>query len=258
MLGENPAKLTFFSDKLKQYAYDVQGIDRTQAEIGQPDYMKEGFSIPSLPDWVPIPGYKGKDGLKYLMADLPYADMYNGFTDYLSSFLPITRNFIETFGFHKLLYTGAPVGEGHMVRLGGIFNAPVIRDIVSAMPWAMKGPDGNVYLPDDIENVLNAAPIYTKFRNWALADENRVEQRFSGLVSLMAGVNVRQADPSAAELDFYYNEVQPLLQMYRDMGVTFPTAQQFAKAGSVSAPLNSAVYQPPENGVLYSGAGAAA
>jgi hypothetical protein len=254
MLGENPAKMTFISQKLKSYAYDVAGVDQTAAEVNQPEFMKQTFTVP-IPDWVPFVGSKGPDGLKYLMADLPYNDLYNGLNDYWSAALPVVRNIFESYGLHESVFTGAPL-KGRMVQLSGIWNAPGIRDALSAMPFIQKGPDGNIYIPDTFENVLTAWPIYSRFRNFMEADPNRVQQRLSGLFSMIAGVSLRPADATQAELDFYYNEVDPLLQQYRDMGVNFPDAGQFAKAGATLNPTTVAAYAPPADGVLFKPGGA--
>jgi hypothetical protein len=251
MLAENPARTVFVSQKMKSYIYDVQGIDQEQAELKQPEFMKETFAVP-IPDWVPLIGSKGSDGLKYAIADLPYSDLYNGLNDYMSAALPVVRNIFESYGLHQQMFTGKPL-TGRMNRLSGIWNTPGIRDIITALPWAMKGPDGNVYIPDQLENVLTAVPIYSRFRNFMEADEARVEARMSGVFSMLAGIGVREDNATQAELDFYYNELEPLLAQYRDMGVVFPSAQDFAEAANVVAPLTAAQYTPPANGVLYEG-----
>lgn len=246
MLAEEPAKLALVTDKLKNFAYDVAGYDRQAAETQMPDYMKQTLSIP-VPSWVPFVGSKGPDAIKYAMFDLPYNDLYNGLNDYISSALPIGRNLIESYGFKTQAFTGRPLGDGKMVKLSGAFNLPVIRDLLAATPWAMKGPDGGIYMPDTIENVLTAFPIYSKFRNFAEADEARVEQRLGGLFSMIAGMQIREADFIQAELDFFYNEVEPLLTTYRDMGVVFPNAQDFVSASDTLVQPELAAFSPTNN-----------
>ena len=238
-LAENPARTTFFSEKLKRSIYDAQGVDQTQAEMGQLDFQKQTLSVP-IPSWVPVFGSKpGVDGMKFAAFDLPYTDLYTGLNDYISAGLPVFRNLIESYGFEKQAFTGKPL-TGRMVKLSG-FGAlgaqiPVVGQILSGLGFTKKGADGEYYIHDRLENVLSAFPIYSRFRNFMEADPRRVQARASGILSMITGIGVKASDTTGAELDFYYNEVEPILQQYRDMGVVFPNAQDFVRGAQVVSP----------------------
>lgn len=227
MLAENPAKLTAV-DKVKGWAYDTQGIDRANAELQMPEWMKETMSLP-IPSWVPVFGSKGPDAIKYAMFDLPYNDLYSGLNDYMSSALPMVRNVLESWGLHKQTFTGRDL-TGRMVPLSGAFNIPGVRDVLGAMPFAHKSATGEVFISDQVENVLTGFPIFSKFRNFLESDPARVSQRYGGLLSSIAGIGVRGSDFTQAELAFYNDEVAPALQALRDQGVVFPTTDDFAHA----------------------------
>lgn len=232
MLAENPAKLTLVHDKLKRYAFEAQGIDYEEAKLQMPDYMQESLAIP-IPSWVPVVGSKDKDALKFAMFDLPYADLYNGLDEYMSSALPIGRNILESYGFHQTLFSGTPLA-GNYKPLSGVFNVPGIRDILHAAKLTKRGPDGQEYMEDRLQNVLMAWPIFSRFRNFTESDPARVDSRVGGLFSMMAGVGIKQGDYTNAELDFYYNEVQPLLDQYRSLGIQLPTVDDF-QSGEVGS-----------------------
>lgn len=233
MMAENPGKLTAVTEKAKNYAFDVQGVSRQEAELSMPEYMKESFAVP-IPSWVPFVGSKGEDALHYAVMDLPYADVYNGLNDYISAALPYGRNLLESYGFNKQAFTGKPL-EGGKVRLSGFMGNPVMGKMLELAGVAEKGADG-YFIDDRVENVLAGFPIYSKFRNFIEADEARVDARLGGVISTIAGVGIREADATQAELDFYYNEVEPLVQQYRDMGVQFPTTQDFARGADAVSP----------------------
>ncbi|MEM2973893.1 MAG: hypothetical protein QXS50_07070, partial [Candidatus Caldarchaeum sp.] len=124
---------------------------------------------------------------------------------------------------------------------------------LSKTPVVKKGADGRDYMDDRIENVLTAWHIFSRFRNFVEADPQRVEARLGGLLSTIAGVNLREADFVQAELDFFYNEVEPVLQAYRDMGVKFPNARDFVDAGEALVGPRLPDFQLPESGVLLTG-----
>lgn len=253
-LAENPAATTLIADKAKTAVYDSQGIDRQQAELQQPAWMKGSLAVP-IPSWVPLIGSKGKDAMKFAMLDLPYGDLYNGLQDYLSSTLPVVRNVLESYGLEKTVFSGRPL-EGRMQPLSGAFNIPGVRDLLSAVGVASKGPDGNLYIEDKLQNVLMAFPIYSRFRNFVEGDPDRAASRVGSMFSMIAGLGIREGDATDAELDFYYNEVEPLLQQYRDMGVQFPTADDFQSesVGSALGTYASTNQIGDENGLVTQGA----
>lgn len=233
MLAEHPGLLTV-PDKLKTAVYEAQGLDREKAEMQQPAWMKESLALP-VPSWVPLFGSKDKNNLKFLLFDLPYSDLHNGLTDYLSSALPVVRNVIESYGVGSTVFSGRPL-TGEFAELSGVFNIPGVRDVLVAANLARRGQDGKVYIEDKMQNVLMGWPIYSRFRNFVEGEPERVEARLGGLFSMLAGFNLRDGDYVEAELDFFYNEVRPLLDMYRSLGVEFPSFQD-VQSGSVGSAL---------------------
>jgi hypothetical protein len=233
-LAENPEILTL-PNKLQEAAYGAMGLDPTDERAKMPTWMRQGFAVP-LPDWLPFIGSDTKNGhVAYAMLDLPFTDLYKGLTDYLSSGLPIIRNLIESYGVNRSLFTGAPL-EGRMKPLGGVFALPGISQMLTATGVAKRGADGQVYMDDRLENVLTAWPIYSRFRNFISGDPARLENRWGAIFSMTAGLPVRTQDPedvTATEAAFYYEEVYPLLQSYKDMGYAFPSVDQMRAAGMV-------------------------
>ena len=232
MLAENPAQLTLVHDKLKRWAFESQGLDYETAQLQMPDYLRETLAVP-IPSWMPAVGSKDKDALKFAMFDLPYADLYNGLDEYMSSALPIVRNVLESYGFKQTLFSGQPL-SGEYKPLSGVFNIPGVRDILNTAGITKRGPDGTEYIDDRLQNVLMAWPIFSRFRNFTESSPDRVDARTGGLFSMMAGVGIKQGSYTDAELDFFYNEVQPLLDQYRSLGIQLPTVDDF-QSGSVGA-----------------------
>ncbi len=224
MLAENPGLMTAIADKGQTFVYAAQGLDRYDSERNMPQWMREVYRIP-VPKGIPFIGEKT------MMLDLPFADLYNGLRDYLSSGLPYIRNVAESYGIQQSIYTGAPLGE-KMVPLSGIWNIPGIRDVLRALPWAQEGADGGVFIPDTLENVLGAVPIYARYRNFMLADPNRVEHRTSALFSALLGFSLREEDATAAEQAFYWEELVPTIQRLKSMGYEFPTAEELEAMGT--------------------------
>jgi hypothetical protein len=180
-----------------------------------------------------VVGSKDKDALKFAMFDLPYSDLYNGLNDYMSSGLPVVRNVLESYGFKQTLFSGKEL-SGKYVPLSGAFNLPGVRDILSAAGLAQKGADGQLFMQDKVQNVLMGWPIFSRFRNFTESDPERVDARVGGLFSTMAGVGIREGDYTSAELDFFYNEVQPLLDQYKSLGIQLPTMDDI-QSGEVGA-----------------------
>jgi len=164
--------------------------------------------------------------------DLPYTDLYNGARDYFSAGFPVLRNIFESFGSKQNTFTGAPLGE-KMVPLSGIWAAPGLRHLVAALPWAEEGPEGQVFIPDTIDNVLAGIPIYSRYRNWMLSDPERVEKRTATVFSAMLGLGLVRDDATAVELAFYYDEILPTMERLKSMGYVFPTKDQLEDAGAL-------------------------
>lgn len=231
-LAENPGQVTLVADKLKTYAYDVQGLDRAQGELQQPSWMKQTLALP-IPSWVPFIGSKGKDNLKFAMFDLPYADLYNGLQDYMSSALPVVRNVLESYGIQQTVFSAKPL-KGEYVKLSGAFALPGISNMLQGIGLAKKGADGELYIQDKVQNILTAWPVYSRFRNFVEGDPQRVSNRLGGLFSMIGGVGIREGDFTEAELDFYYNEVEPLLNEYKSLGIQLPSVKDI-QSGQVGA-----------------------
>jgi len=141
------------------------------------------------------------------------------------------RNVIESYGIGQSVYTGAPLGEKN-VPLSGIWANPVLSPVIAALPFAQRGPDGQVYIPDTFDNVLASIPLYSRYRNWMLADPNRVEKRTATWVSALLGLGVAREDATAAELAFYYDELLPTISRLKSMNYVIPTAEQLHEAGT--------------------------
>jgi GNAT superfamily N-acetyltransferase len=227
-LAAEPGKMTLVAGKLERTAYDIAGFDEQKARASQPQFLREALAIP-IPDWVPVIGSKGQDNIKYAILDLPFNDLYNGLNDYISATLPVVRNLLESYAIKQQVFTGKPL-EGKLVRLSGVWNTPGIRDVLKMTGIAKADKDGNLFIDDRLENVLTAWPIYSRFRNFMEADPARVEARMGGLFSMIAGIGIRPDNFVQAELDFFYNEVEPVLQQYRQLGVRFPQAREFVDA----------------------------
>jgi len=220
MLAENPGFFTTM-DKAQTFVYDVRGLNRYEEERKQPEWARRGFNIP-----VSIGGFDA------VTLDLPYTDLYNGARDYFSAGFPVLRNIFESFGSKQNTFTGAPLGE-KMVPLSGIWAAPGLRHLVAALPWAEEGPEGQVFIPDTIDNVLAGIPIYSRYRNWMLSDPERVEKRTATVFSAMLGLGLVRDDATAVELAFYYDEILPTMERLKSMGYVFPTKDQLEDAGAL-------------------------
>lgn len=217
MVFEDPAKLLFVK-KAQNAVYEVRGIDAQEAKAKQPKWLRPSFTIPL--------GTNPDDDQLYnaMVLDLPMDDLYNGFRDYISMGLPMLRNIAEV-GIGQNTFTGSPI-EGKQKQLAGAFNLPVLRDLIAATPWGARDAEGNVLIDDRFENLLAGVPIYSRFRNFILSDPDRVERRMGTTMSLIFGVNMRdidQAQLTDSELSFYYDEVEPMMNYMRELGIQFPT-----------------------------------
>lgn len=213
-LVENPGK-HLAALKAKDAAYVVQGFDPEEARAGMPDWMRNEFALP-------FP--KGGDIASFVMLDLPMSDLNLGAREFFSSFIPFARPVIESFIAEKNLFTGAPL-EGKMVPLAGVFQLPVIRDVLLALHVGEENTDGQVMVDDRLQNLLSAIPVFSRFRNWMYADPERAGLRAGTLFSTVAGIGVRPSDEQSmtnAELSFYYDEVEPAVAQLRDLGYVFP------------------------------------
>jgi hypothetical protein len=229
MLAEEPGKLLMVQ-KAQQSIYDAAGVS-DEYEASQPDWMKRGLNIPLT--------LGGNDDAAQLSLDLPYGDLYKGAREYLSSILPIGMDVIESVATKQDTFTGMEL-EG-VTQAGGLWSLPGFKQLMAALPGSIDGPNGEVYIRKTFDNVLSAIPLYGRFRNWTSADPNRVEKRWGSITSYFTGVPVRGIDLTADEKAFYYDTVQPTLDMYTAAGYVFPTKDELEAAGLLaSSPTTSA------------------
>lgn len=226
MLAEEPGKLLMLQ-KAQQEAFQAMGLDPNDYGRNMPDWMKKGLTIP-------IPFTGGDDGPSFLTLDLPASDLFKGGREYLGSFLPLVSDVVESTVLKQDIFTGRGL-TGKMVPLSGVFNVPGVRELVAALPGATRGADGSVYIPDTFDNIMSGLPIFGRFRNFLTADPSRVEKRFSSFASFAFGVGVAPIDLTADEKAFFYDELQPTLDMYSSLGYVFPTKDQLVAAGRLAA-----------------------
>ena len=223
MLAQSPGYMVGVL-KLQKSIYDVSGLDSNEYLKSTPDWMKGALNIP-----IPWGKHQG-DPVSMLSLDLPFMDLYKGAREYVSSFLPIVLPIIESLATKNVVFSNRAL-TGKMVPLSGWAQLPGIKQAIAALPFAQMGPDGQVYMPDTMENILTGIPIYGRFRNWLTGDPDRVEKRWGALTSFMLGMPIRQVDLNADEMVFYYDVLQPTLDAYKSMGVVFPTKDQLVAAG---------------------------
>lgn len=213
---ENPA-LQLATLKARDVPYEVRGLDAEEARAKQPSWMQNEFAIP-------LPG--GTDALSMVMLDLPMSDLTVGAREFVSSFLPLVRPVFESYIAEKNLFSGQPL-EGKQVPLASAFNLPVVRDVLLASGLAKESADGQVMVSDKTQNLFGTLPVFSRFRNWLYAEPDRAQLRAGTLFSAALGVGIRPMDEDAmtdAELAFYYDEVEPQLNLMRDLGVQLPDA----------------------------------
>lgn len=251
MMIEQPGVYANIINSERVFA-EAQGKDYAETQEQMPAWMREAYTIPvpaSLDRVLEkIPGYnilfgggaKRNEGMKFMVLDLPYKDLYMGLMDYMSAGFPVIRNVVESYGFEKQLFSGRPL-EGNYIQAADWMQPmlPAIAAVTNSLGSQVvkQGAGGKWYIQDKFENAMTAWPVYSKFRNWVLYsdDQDRYVQRMSVLTSAIFGFTLRPADYTAAELDFYYNEIQPLLDQYRSLGVEFPKADDFQSAETASA-----------------------
>lgn len=213
-LLENPG-VPLGVEKARQAAVS-QLSDEQRAAM--PEWQRDAFNIP-MPDWA-----KRLTGAELLTLDLPNSDLHQGAREFFSSFLPLVRPAAEAFILEKDTFTGRPV-EGEMVEsvIGGL---PVVSHILEAVGLGKRNAEGKLMVSDKVDRLFTTIPIYSRVRHFLYSDPERVEKRANALFSMFLGTGLNQLDDESltkAELSFYYDEVEPLMNMYRDLGVQFPT-----------------------------------
>lgn len=217
-LLENPAK-SLIPGKASNNAYVAMGYDPEDMKGKQPEYIREALTIP-FPK-----GSKPDEMMNYVALDLPMADLFHGFNDYIGMMVPMAMPFIEnTVG--KDFFTRRDL-TGKQVKLAGWLDAisvvPGFRQLMD--PFVTEDADGNLTIDEKTQNLLSAVPVFSRFQNWVYAEDSNVRGRVRAMTSAIFGVPYRQqgeAELLAHEMDFYFNEVVPYVDELRELGVKLP------------------------------------
>jgi hypothetical protein len=187
-----------------------------------------------LADWqkqalmLPVPGGDKGDVMANISFDLPMSDLYTGANEYISSMLPVAMPFIESFVLKKSIFTGAPL-EGKPVQLAGWAQLPGVRQVLE--PWVTYDAEGNPTIKDTVQNTLSAIPVFSRFKNWVLADERAVKRRSAAMTSVLFGVRYEETGEeqlTANEQAFYYDILTPQIEALRELGVELPDKDMVA------------------------------
>lgn len=208
-LFERPAHL-MATLHAKEAGFEVSGVDFDEAKKKMPDWAMEGLSIP-------MPG-STEDAVNLFTLDLPMNDLFQGGGEFVSGLLPLMRPFLESYVTEKSFFTGAPI-EGKPVKVGWVPG--FMGKMLQSFNFGNVDEDGNYYIDDKLQNVLNVIPPVSRFRNWIYEEPARAHLRTGTIVSALAGVQVRsfgELDFRNDELDFYYSNVVPQLEHMRSMG----------------------------------------
>jgi hypothetical protein len=233
-LLESPGKLLGVQ-KLQSAVYTGMGRDYDEDRKKMPEWMQKSFTIPL-----------GKDeAFKAVMLDLPMSDMFTSGREFVSSFLPTVRPFLESYVVNQSVFSGAPL-EGKPVELPAFFKP--IAPLLTATNMAKVGEDGTVFIDDKLQNVLGAIPVFSRLRNWIYEDPDRVKLRSNTVASSIFGMGLRPVDEEtmvSSELDFYYSQVLPTMEHLKDMGYPVPTTDDLQMVvGSTNNALLSLGIQP--------------
>jgi hypothetical protein len=193
-----------------------------------------------------VPLGKG-DAFNAVMLDLPMSDMFMGGREFVSSFLPTVRPFLESYIFEKQTFSGAPI-EGKPVPLPSFFKP--IAPLLASLKMVQQGPDGTAYIDDKLQNVLGIIPIFSRLRNYIYEDPSRAKLRSNTVASIAFGIGLRPVDEeqmTSNELDFYYSTVLPMVNHLKDMGYPLPTTDDIEAAiGSTKTALESLGIKPSQ------------
>lgn len=197
-------------------AITAAGEDPNNINNKLPDFTKEAFNI-ALPR-----GVDGDQALQLISLDLPMSDLFSGGTDFLSSAVPLVMPFIEAYAIKHDIFKDAPI-EGKMKPLAGWMQLPGIEQLLS--PMTKKDAAGNLVMDDRTQKVLNIIPLFSRFRNWAFADEASSQRRVGALMSTFMGIrpeDFNQDDLLAYEKRFFYDNIEPEIAHMRNLGVSLP------------------------------------
>lgn len=210
---------TLATVKASHAGYTAAGLDKDKMENKMGEWLKESFLLP-------IPSGKGKDALRFLSLDLPYADLYTGADDYISAFLPMIRPVLESSVWQARMGPGGeaiPLDEPK--PLSAWAKLPGIRQIID--PFVTTDAEGNETISGRVQNVLGVIPIFSRFKNFVYADPQAQERRGAALWSVVTGLryeDIGKEDLLAAEKSFMAEQVTPLIDGLRAYGVELPDA----------------------------------
>lgn len=233
-LLENPAKLLAVQ-KGQAALYDIQGLNYEEERKKIPGWMTQGLSIP----FGVREGENGEKMFDTVLLDLPFADLYMGGKEFISSFLPTVRPFIENVvGVQS--FSGAPL-TGKQVQMNPLL-AP-LAPLLKPLGFIHEGEDGNAYMSDKTQNILGILPLYARFKSWIYADEKSASKRSNAIASAAFGIQLRPVDEQALasdELDFYYSQVLPTMDYLRALQYPLPTTDDIEHMGmTVDTALNA-------------------
>lgn len=243
-LMENPA-FQLSAVKAKDIPYVVNDMDPQAEQKKLPGWMQETFSIP-FPKNV-----DGEKAMTYLTLDLPMSDLHQGANDFLGTVVPFLKPIAESYLLEKSMFTGAPL-EGKMVPLAEWARLPGLREIIS--PFVDVSTDGTPMINDKVQNMLTGIPIYSRFRNFLTADPKRVKLRMNTFSSVFLGVGIRpqdEAELEANERAFFHENVQPVINRYRDLGAPLPSIDQVDDSVYTYLGLEPPVSETTEAPLMY-------
>jgi hypothetical protein len=231
-LLESPGKLLAVQ-KAQRAVYSARGLNYDQESHRMPEWMGDSFTIPFGVSKDPKSGLSSFDTV---MLDLPMSDMFMSGREFVSSFLPTVRPFLESYIFHQSTFSGKPL-TGKPVKMNPIF-AP-IAGLLSATGLVDKGADGQAYMTDQTNNLLGLIPVYSRFKNFIFEDPNGTSssKRMNTIASAMFGLQLRPVDQqqlSSTELNFYYDQVLPTMEYLKGIGYPLPSTDDLSHAGATT------------------------
>lgn len=207
-----------------------------------PDWMRDATLI-KLPWSKDIEGIKGTDeAASFLMVQLPMEDIFQSTNEFASGFLPVIRPLIlENNIFKQNTFTGAPL-EGAKMNKTLLGSVPGVGHVLKSMGIAEEDKDGDLVMDDRWQNVFSALPVFSRARNFIMADPERTKNRAGSLLSMFAGVGMKDIgleELNDAEADYMFNFILPQIERMKDKGYVFPEAGSWLHAASFGQGLKS-------------------
>jgi hypothetical protein len=219
---ENPARQLAIM-KLSNAALGATGVDPDKIRRDLPEWMRDETMFP-----LPFVKHKGDQGLQLMTMSLPMSDLYKGANEYVTSALPIIMPILESTVFKKNIFSGAPL-EGKLVPLAGWAKLPGIAQVIS--PFVQHDVKGNPMITDQVQNILSGIPIFARFHDWVTGEPNATKRRTGNIVSWLLGQGTTTIDNQSLnsnELAFYYDHIKPVLDNYKQRGITLPDPAQLS------------------------------